>query len=450
MSPPLAPIAVFRQFPNLLSHFWKRRRGRLGPMQVLYSLITMSVLGEKGYARTLDEMKQYLGEMLRWDPMVKEPTPQALSQARRKLSPTVCREAAMRVRESCTAARTEAKLAYHKLRVLAVDGAKLALPAYASLRKAFGCPAQAPNGPQASLTLLWDVGANQPVDWQLGGYRVCERVHALTLVATLSKGDLLLGDRNFSSRRIMLALREREADWLMRVRSAGPGTLKEVIAFANDGGVDAVVDLFERDHHGRPRPVAEGHLLEGAVVERPAQAAKPLRVRLLRREGPDGSVAIFITSLLDQERHPAAALLGLYAARWRIETAFRELKLWHGFERFHARYADGIHQEVAAVMIFRLLASELEAQAAIRRRQEIAAAPPGSAPPPEIRFNRRRVSDGAARLLFAATRGPAAMAEQFELAMFRIWRFRQKVRPGRSFPRVCKSTRRGWKGPSKR
>ena len=430
MSPLDGPLAVFDQFSHLLDEVWQRRRGCLGPRQVLMTVMAMSIVGDKGYARTLDDMKGFFHQQRRWEKGL--PSPQALSQARRKLSSETCREVAHNLRALCKAARLEATLGYADMRVMSLDGTKLALPAYASLRNHFGCPVQAPDGPQASLTLLWDVGAKQPVDWQLGPYRVCERVHALTLVKALGPGDLLLGDRNFASRRIMLALREQRADWLMRVRSAGNGTLTEVEAFVATGRADTVMEVVIRDHRGKPKP-----------------DTTPLKVRLLRRVSADGSIAVFITSLVDQRQHPAADLLAIYDARWRIETAFREMKVWHGLERFHARYPDGIAQEVAVVLIFLLLVSELEAQTAIHHRKALAAAAAASKPA-EIRFNRRRVGDHAVYILIAGTRGRTAVRTAFKEAMFDLWRSRQKVRPRRTFPRVCKSTRRGWHGPSKR
>lgn len=428
MSTSPLPTAIFSHFLNILPWHWQRRRGTLGPAQVLLSLMTMSVLGEKGYARTLQELKRYLGEVLGW---LSRPTAQALSQARRKLSPEVCREVVAQVRLLCTASRTHAAFGYGGFRVLAVDGTKMALPAYKALLDHFGSPKQSPKGPQASLTLLWDVGANQPVDWRVDPYRTCERVHALEFTAQLGPGDLLLGDRNFPSRRMLVSLHARGADWLMRVRSAGTGTLAEVSAFVASGASETQEILVERDHRGNPRP-----------------ASPRIAVRLLRLVLEDGSVAVFVTSLVDRTRHPAKALIDLYAARWKIETAFRELKIWHGLERFHARYVDGIAQEVAALMLFQLLASELEAQARIRLQVATIQPPTDKAnplPQTALRFNRRTVADYAVYLLFAAANGEEKVRAEFEDALQEIWKGRQVVKSRRSFPRERKSPARGWR-----
>ena len=423
------PTELFRRLPSLLPAHWQRRRGSLGPAQVLLSLMSMSVLGCKGYERTLQEMKRRMGEVLGWSTV---PTGQALSQARRKLNPERCREVVSQVRALCTTARSEAALGYGGFRLMALDGTKVMLPAYQALRTHFGCPVQSPRGPQASFTVIWDVGANQPVDWRVGPYRECERIHAQAMIATLGAGDLLLGDRNFSSRRILFALHERHADWLMCVRSAGPGTFAEVSAFVAAGLTDQQVLLVHRDHHGAARG-----------------DAPQIPVRLLRKELPDGSIAVFITSLVDSHRHPAAALIELYAARWRVETAFHELKIWHGLERFHARYPDGIRQEIAALMLFQLLSSELEAQARVQLRTTIPPPELGDQPPQirtlTVRFNRRIVADCAIDLLYAATNGDEALRAEFSDSLFRIWRYRQTVKPARSFERIRKAAARGWK-----
>ncbi len=400
------------------------------------SLMVMSVLGTKGYERTIEEMKAYLGKVLGWHTPESTPSAQALSQARRKLTPERCREVVVQVRARCTTSCEHRALGYGGFNLLAIDGTKAPLPAYRTIIDHFGCPTQAPKGPQASLTVLWDVGANQPVDWQLGPYRVCERLHALNLLAGTGPQDLVLADCNFASRRILFQLSSQRSQWLMNIRCAGSGTLAEVVDFVDSGLLEQTRSLVMRDHYGHQK------------ADLPV-----ITVRLLRQVSPNGTIRVFVTSLTDTEQHPAAVLLNLYACRWRVETAFRELKLWHGLERFHARYPDGIYQEVAALMLFQLLSSELEAKARVHHQLPSVTPPEDITPPdagetitkPTVRFNRRIVADCAVGLLFAAAQGDQRLREEFDYCLFRIWRYRQKVRDGRSFPRKRNSPARGWK-----
>lgn len=401
----------------------------------------MKVLGTRGYEQTLHEMKCGLGDFLGWRRPDDVPTASAFCQARRKLDATACAELSSQIYDLCRVSRTHAACGYAGMRVLAEDGTKLALPAYAKIRAHFGCPSQGEGrellGPQAAFTVLWDVGANQPVTWRLGPYKESEQAHAKDMVSSLKSGDLLLCDRNFLTREYLSLVVAQKADVLMRVRTSGCAVLQEVKDFIVAGIADHVIELTPNDKHGRP------------LVD-----ATKIRVRLLRTPLPNGDFAVFLTTLVDQQRHLAQTLINVYFQRWRIETAFREMKIWHGLETFQSRSVEGIAQEIAAVMIFLLLAGELEAQVRCAAPENQPSAEPTPTPTqqpqpaslltPTIRFNRRIVASCAIDLIYAAMARKSIRAE-FEDAMFRIWRYRQKVRPRRSFPRQRKSAPRGWK-----
>lgn len=436
MTPLSNSTAVFRRFLELQPRHW-RRRGPLGPSQVMIGVMTMSVLGSRGYEQTMDDMKLQLGDALGWAPNDDAPTASAFCQARRKMPAHECERIASQLYDLCTSARSEAAIGYDGMRLLAEDGTKLPMPAYAALRNHFGCPSQGAGreleGPQASLTVLWDVGANQPVTWRLGPYKESERVQADGMMGALRRGDVLLCDRNFMSRRFLTQVHQRGADVLLRVCTTGVGVLQEIRDFVDADASDQVIEVATRDEHEKP--------LEGMPC---------IRVRLIRHQLPDGSSAVYLTTLLDQQRHPAQRLIELYTQRWRIETAFREMKVWHGLEHFRARNVDGIAQEIAAIMIFLLLAGELEAH--VRRACPAAAGQEAQNTSPEqavvttptIRFNRRIVANCAVNILRAVIAGKG-VEKIFAHSMFRMWRYRQTIRPGRSFPRQRKSSPRGWK-----
>ena len=436
------PIHVFRRFTHLMPRHWQRRRGSLGPSHVVLSLMMMSVLGCQGYERTITEMKKELGDAMGWDPHADTPSPAALCQARRKLSATDCTNLVAQVYDLCTSARMCASVGYGGFRLLALDGTQLALPAYATFKKHFGCPSnqgkKALSCPQASLLMLWDVGANQPVAWDVGPYRTAEKTQAMILANVIGPGDLVLGDRNFPSRRFLTLAYHRKAHVLMRARTDHMA-LHAFADFFASGATDKIVEIESRNEHGRIDP-----------------AMPTIRIRLIRSQRAGAAAHVYVTTLCDQQQHPAAALIELYQHRWRIETAFREMKLWHGLERFHARHVAGIAQEIAAIMIFQLLASELAAQ--VKMRYTVKEDPEkqhekdDDATTPDvhldtIRFNRRIVADCTVHLLqaMAANRN---IKKTFEDSIRRIWRYKQKVRPGRSFTRQRKSAQRGWRNES--
>ncbi len=132
-----------------------------------------------------------------------------------------------------------------------------------------------------------------------------------------------------------------------------------------------------------------------------------------------------------------------------METAFREMKLWHGLERFHARHVQGIEQEICALMLFQLLASEVEAR--VRATHNLSLPSPETTALPhelqetDIRFNRRILGDCVVNLLFAATKiDDDAIEQEFAYSLGRLWRYRQRAKPGRTFKRERKTPARGW------
>ena len=101
-------------------------------------------------------------------------------------------------------------------------------------------------------------------------------------------------------------------------------------------------------------------------------------------------------------------------------------------------------------MVFQMLAAELEARARLTlgvAATQIAVSEPAilGLPQPVLRFNRRLLADEVVNIVLAGSQGDAAIDSVFHQAMLRLWRYRQMVRPGRSFPRQCISPPRGWK-----
>ena len=398
--------------------------------------MTMSVSGTHGYRQVLEYLKRTVGERLGWD---RTPFPSSLSEARRKLTPEVCKEAFIQTRARSTLSAGASRVHYRGYRLVAVDMTTLSLPVCAVVEKAFQSPVDSKKrkakAPKATLTALWDVSTNTPLDWKLEQCYASERFATYELITQLGAKDILIADRGHSSRRMFVDIQQRGAAYLIRMPLGKAGGFKEARAFAQDATAwDSTVLLHvDKKRTGKPT----------------------LPVRLVKKLLPSGEIGVFATNLLSVTDHPAAAICDLYCYRWDIETAFREMKVWHGLENFHARFANGIHQEVTALMIFMLLTAELEHQAKVHHQAAIAnAGATIAADQPvvsngvnssAIRFNRRLIAECVGHLLIAATHGDAAFNAEYANCMHELWKFRQKKRPGRSFPRIAKSPNSKWK-----
>ena len=445
MSLPEQPFpGFFALLEDCLGDRFVRRSPKLCPARLMGVLCLMTGFGRKGYRRVVAELRNGLASAFGWPALALVPSPQAISQARRSFSRDMCDQAFSAVLSACRFGEAAPAVRYGGMRLLAIDGTRLGLPPSPALIKHFGVPTNGAGNcaaPMAGLVQIWDVGANRPVAFTLTGCDFNERTTALGLFDRLGPGDLLIGDRGFPSYDLLRALCRRRCRFLLRCSMRANA---EVMAFLDSGQEDAVVLLRQR--------------INGVQVEE----SSAIPVRLIRVTLPGGVVEILATNLWQQRGHQRTTLIDLYTQRWRIETAFREMKAFHALEQFSATYPDGIHQEVTAMQIFLVLTSELEAMAHAdhqRRLREAAPQPPAvdEATPATrntpvipvdhgIRFNRLLIADNVIHLLrHNANGGPAAVAAMLPDILDYLWKNRSKVRPGRAFPRVRKRPAAGYR-----
>ena len=405
---------------------FQRARGSLKPSTVFTTIMRMGVLGSTGYRQTLDTMKKDLGKELGWE---STPSASSLSQARKKLSEKMCDAIYWATRNACPFLSQRAPHQFHEFRLHAIDMTRCNLPPSAELESYFDLPkgsGQKKRVPQATFTMIMDVGRNMPTSWILEDYKGSERVASYELCSYLGEGDLLIGDRGYPSRRFFSQLIDQQAAFLIRLRtSSNRGTLKEVTVFLN----------------------SEERESEIVLQRGPDDDGRPLRLRLMKKKLPQGDTAVFATNLLDTNTYTLTELTSLYCTRWRIETAFREMKMWHSFENMRAHSVLGIYQEITALMVFMLLAAELEMMAYDAYIEEIQNAQTTdeqhTAEPP-IRFNRKQIAEQVVDIMLAGFRGPHVVKEAVAYALYTIWRYRQKVRRGRSFPRISQNPDGKW------
>lgn len=434
--PDLPFAGFFTLLESCLADRFVRRSSKLSPARLIGVLCLMTGFGRKGYRRVVAELRSGLATAFGWPALALIPSPQAIGQARQSLSRAMCDQAFTAVLNGCRAAEVSPVARYGGLRLLAIDGTRLGLPPSPALIEHFGVPKNGHGpcaAPMAGLVQVWDVGANRPVAFTLTGCDFDERATALGLFDRLGPNDLLIGDRGFPSYDLLRALCRRRCRFLLR---CSVRTNAEIMAFLASGLDDTIVRLAKRGTDGRP------------IVGTPA-----IPVRLIRVTLPNGTTEVLVTNLWRQRGHARLTLIDLYAQRWRIETAFREMKVFHALERFSATYPDGIYQEIVAIQIFLLLTSELEALARADHQRRVDAdteTKPNESPAidHDIRFNRLLIADNVIHLLRAnATGGQPAVAAMLPDILTYLWKNRAKVRPGRVYPRLRKRPLTGYRKP---
>lgn len=203
---------------------------------------------------------------------------------------------------------------------------------------------------------------------------VSELALAGRLVNSLSRGMLLLADRNFAGHELWGRCADTGADLLWRVKK---NLVFFVVEPLPDGSFLSVMPTpAESRRHGMAR-------FHGRPIDAPPQG-HPIRVieYTVTLTGADGAVQVepfrLVTKLLDHRRAPAIELAALYAERWELETAYSNFKTRiRGADTvLRSRGPEGVEQELYAFLVlFQTLC-----------RIQVAAAPREHIDPDQVSF----------------------------------------------------------------
>jgi Transposase DDE domain len=154
-----------------------------------------------------------------------------------------------------------------------------------------------------------------------------ETSYTRRLLGSMRPGMLILADRNFAAGQLFAAIVDTRAHLLVRAKT---------------GAGAPHLPVLRRHRDGSYRSTFGGKLVRVVDAE----------ITITTTAGTVTGGYRLITTLLDQRRHPAAALIRLYHQRWEIETAYLELKSSIlGGRVLRARTPAGIDQEVHALLV---------------------------------------------------------------------------------------------------
>ena len=226
------------------------------------------------------------------------------------------------------------------LRVVAGDGSVL-MPA---VRKSSRTKDLA--SPDQRLFALFLPGAELTLHACVYDAQGSERQLLVEALDRLGPGDLLVLDRGYPASWLVCLLNERGIRWCMRCDNDSGWA--PVRTFMRAGTDEATVTLSEPS-------AADAEIWDCG--------RKAPTVRLVRQVSPSGAIRVLATNL-ESHDYPCQAFANLYHQRWRIEEAFKRLKL-----RLHLESVSGLSQQsviidVAAKILADNLASLLCAAAA--------------------------------------------------------------------------------------
>ncbi|TWP38016.1 IS4 family transposase [Leekyejoonella antrihumi] len=301
----------------------QQRLRRLPSRVVVYLLLAGGLFAGQGWRQVWSRLTTGLTS-----PVVR-PSGSALTAAMRRVGPGPVREL-FALLAGPAATRAEQAVRFAGRLVVAIDGTQIAVPDTDANRARFPKSAGGPNGepgyPMIRLLALVATGTRSMIDVAFGTDRVGELTYAAQLTRALTRGMLLLGDRNFAAYAFFTQITDTGADFLIRAKT-GHGAMKlPVRRRLSDGS-------YLADAHG-----ARVRVIDAEVTITTEADTRTGTYRL-------------VTTLLDPDHAPARQLVELYHHRWQIETAYCELKSTIlGGRVLRARHPSGVEQEVWALL----------------------------------------------------------------------------------------------------
>ena len=307
---------------------------------------------------------------------------------------------------------------WHGWRLLAIDGSTALLPRTEAVRAWFGVVAegQAPPCVIGRVSTLYDVLNRIIVEAHLAPYRIGEHELALVHLGRVGARDLVLFDRGYPAFWLFSLLRTRGLQFCMR---ATVNYCPAVDSFVRSGQAERIIDLSPGS---QARLDCRG---KGLSLE-------PVRVRLVRVELHSGEVEVLITSLLDVAAYPHEHFAALYHQRWGIEEGYKVLKSRVAMENFTGKSVHAVMQDFHA----KIVTTNLTALLAHQAQSELA--PTTRRHPVRVNLSHAlaRMKDTVVRFFTAANRHQLLSA-----FIDLLRRTVEAVRPGRSFPRIQRTTR---------
>jgi len=402
--------ATIERICRELNYRWRERL--LGPVVTVQAFLLQVLHGNTA----CDHVSHLMGQPF---------TGTAYAQARARLPLALFERLLTAVCQSLQICRDQsARWCGHRVWIL--DGSGCSMPDTPPLQTAFGQPGQQATGcgfPVAHLLTLFHAGTGLLQQVLVAPLRTHDLAGVQPLHAELQAGDVVLGDRGFSSICHLLLLLQTGLHGVFRLhqkmlvdfrigRMHSPpwGPYKNLKGLPRSqwikwlGTRDQLVEYFKP----RLRPVWLSPQDFAALPD--SILVRELRYRITRPGYRTREVTL-VTTLVDAQRYPAAQLAQLYADRWQIETNLRHLKQTLRLDVLRSKSVAGIHKEIQMLAIAYNLVRLVMLEAAQRQRVPV-----------------QRISFiDALRWLVQAGAGPAL--DQLIV---------RPHRPGRAEPRVVK------------
>jgi hypothetical protein len=321
---------------------------------VVYYVIALALYMQSSYREVLRCLLEGVQWLLEPSAPIRVAGHSGISQARTRLGWEPLRQLHDAVVKPIAVKATKGAW-YGGWRLVSLDGSTLDVADEQGNDKAFGRPGASRGEsayPQIRFVSLAEIGTHVLFGTQMAGYTTSEIALSKTVLSSLEKGMLCLGDRNFFGFQMWTQAAATGADLLWRVKKNMRLSCEQRLP---DGSYLSRIFPSERDWRKKTN---------GVVV----------RVIDYRLDGVVDAEPVYrlVSTILDHERAPATELAALYHERWEIETAFDELKTHLRGARIvlRSKTPDLVRQEFYGLLMAHFAVRGLMHEAALKANED--------------------------------------------------------------------------------
>ena len=147
----------------------------------------------------------------------------------------------------------------------------------------------------------------------------------------LGKGDLCILDRNFGGFPVFKLFDKKRINFCIRLQAKG--NINYIKRFIASGQYDTIIQW------------EPGRNTKALCKKKYNIDTKPLKIRLIRIDLPNGGIEVLATNILDKKNFTIEDFKWLYHQRWDVEEEIKKLKQRLLLEYFSARKQAGILQD---------------------------------------------------------------------------------------------------------
>ncbi len=331
-------------------------------------------------------------------------------------------------------------------RVFAADGSKIHLP-HELLLFGYKAPNRDQYYPQGLMSTLYHLGNGLIYDCLLSKDK-SERHCVLHHMEVLSQGDILVLDRGYFSYLLLHQSTERNVHLICRLQSGGMNqAIKE---FWDSQHNDVVIDYY-------PSAAVKSEIKkQGYNID-----YRTIKLRLIKYQ--IDNISYVCATTLIEEQYPLTEFASLYHGRWGIEELYKISKEFINVEDMHSKTERGVKQELYAHVLLVNIARIFESEADNRLPPSNKSQDTNKSQDKESNIRGSYWQDFCGKIqkykvnfkncLLVISRNIEKLIISFSQEMDdwlqrildNITNIRQKIRPGRHYPRKSRKPYTKWK-----